>query len=422
MRRKGKSQFNFATVILTRDSPQKLERLLDSIQHNSSVSQTPLLIIDDSYDQSNRKKNRLVASKYTYYYIDSLIWNTLRKNLLKQLYLKTVKSLRLLQSFTLGEKEWNGYNGRNISMIIIKVFFKSITHTFHLDDDMIISQRFTLPQSPPESLSIVRIEGSPDAARREWIGLYLLYLCKKYNVKPIIYRKYYFYYPLELIDHFSISDIEGMISRYTDLAFVLSYPKKDGKVISPPRDFIAGAYITSTYNYKFGLFPNCYDEDWSWYNKVRQHNRDQKLIEGGISHEASRKQILIDKFLRFEEDGSIISYAIRNRKAIKNVNYETLSKYVYLSTHSLENNIRLAQLLLPKVNSIERDELKRIIKSLIRLTKYMKQRDLKFYTTFIEKMIKNDQIWKKMLKASNTASLHDLSQCPDFVSSQSFFA
>lgn len=397
-----------ATVTLTRDSPQKLERLLQSARKNEEISSTLILVVDDSYNHDCRKQNRKIVKKNNSLYIDAAKWEIVKKRLLKIPSLSDIVFGQLINSFVLGKKEWNGYNGRNISMLIIKAYFKYVTHTFHLDDDMIIDPKFTFPKRLV-NLAVVQIEGSPDAARREWIVLYILYLYKKYNVKPHINKKFYIQYLLDLMSKLSMGKIRQLITTYTDIKLSTSTKMEFTQIVSPPRDFIAGAYLTSTQNYYYGLFPNCYDEDWSWYNKIKSHNRDQGLIKGGITHEASKKLIFIDKVLQFEDKGSIISYAIRNKNAIKHLSKSVIENYISLTELSLIDHRELAVRLLTVVDENERMQLEEIIGALNKLSEYMRKQSPMDYIQFINDMKESDKTWKSLLRVIDVTSQANLS-------------
>jgi len=250
----------------------------------SGIPLNKMIIIDDSTKENSRK----IIEKIKDNYKDKII--LVKKSLIKN----------KMEPFKLGTPFWNLGNTRNLGIFTSMAYGKNCSATIFLDDDIEI-KKYPLEKIETiyrgKMLGKIKILGSPDLSRLEWIELYL----KTRNPKLKSNNKY-----VEKIYSVCGKNSNIIIKKYTNLK---TQKTKNTSLILPQRNELSGgAFIISNRLLGKVLFSNWFDEDWQFFDKYRNSFK-VKEIETKIEvfHKSKKKKILNKSKLIFEEKGKIMT-------------------------------------------------------------------------------------------------------------------
>lgn len=293
-----------AVCCITKDKPNVVERLIDSIQTNAELSQKPLLVVDDSSTVSSREQVESIVGKHQgpAYLFNGPRWETIKSGL------KFSPSLQeTVSRLKLGRATWNTPDVRNISQMVLRMIQPG--QVLFLDDDRLLDERFRITREP-RSLTGYRIAASPDLSRLEWISWFSRIAATSFEQtlaktpQPFVDKLY-----KELGPKAS----QTIIANYTDL---IENRKQNSQELAFPfrKELSGGAFSTDSSIVGACLFPNWYEEDWTWFNQTRKRTGGRvRFSDSTVLHSAQRKPILEENALLFEEKGKILDTALRER-------------------------------------------------------------------------------------------------------------
>ncbi len=296
-----------AILIITKDDPKKLKRVLSSIEKNNFLSNSEILLIDNSSKKEyNVKNDNLLLSlkKNEVIYIDKFQWIKIRNILANKLKDKRLKDL--LKDINLGTKKGDIHHARNAAAIICSLLYYDSDLIICFDDDMVIPKDFSFKDNLSYPMGIP-LKGSPDLSRLEWMRLYnklrYLYFPKSNNKD----------YISNLANRFSKNSIKRIIESYTN---ILESKKKSEELLNFPKreELNAGSFISPMKEIATQFYPSWFDNDWFWFAKHRKDNNyPLKFINSSIIHLSSKKNVFNKEFLGFEEIGKIITNLLKDK-------------------------------------------------------------------------------------------------------------
>lgn len=309
-------------VVLTKDSPEQLVRLLQSINNNYLIGKLPILVIDDSAHKTNRDKNLQIINRWsrlTVRRVTNSEWSEVKAKWNKY---------EFLDVMTLGQRDFNTYNTMNIGVLMVKLIYPSAGHVLWLDGDMVVPADFKLPATSGLDLVGIPVRGSPDFSRLQWLYLYVSLVTKNKYVGRDYYTKHFF-------DTVRKSDLRLLLEEYTDLIALESH-RYSGDVLQikfPVRLVNTNSMITSIKVCRRAPFPPWWGQQFAWYGYVKPGQ--DKQMHKYLIHAAKRKKIL-DPIMQYEETGSMLSWMVAKRNM-------TLSQIENANLADIENLTRARQ-------------------------------------------------------------------------------
>ncbi len=385
-------------AILTKNNPHFLHRLLNSIYQHPELRQCPILIVDDSRDPHLIQENNLMVKKFDLspVIVNRYDWDKIKRSIVLDNSSLDFASKLLMQRLTLGIPRFNTFNARNITSIVVKLYFSKYNYVFCLDNDIIFPQNFILRNPKDAHLIGVKVTGSPDLSRFEWIRLYLLYLKKKYGMS--IKDKRAFYVKV-LIQSLSLSHIQYLIHTYTDLyanssnimRFLITYP-------IPVREFNTGSFFTSSKLLLKSMFPPYYGEDFLWLNFVRRSRIRQYFFSKPIIHAAERKHISDAQKILFEEEGHLLNLITKSKYIESSIKNGAAQK-AFFWKNKINQDLLLLAYKLRKITTEakEMQQLEVLIEVLTKLINFVEKSNISDFTKKINEIKENNLIWRRLL-------------------------
>lgn len=310
-------------VISTQDRTLKVQRLLSSLEE---ADITRVIIVCDSENQMMKLQSRLNLIVVGQHKLEEL-----KKKIGNDKVLCWVK-----ESYNLGGK-------RSIGALYSYSFSGTNGYTLFLDDDMVFDGFRFKPRQ--EHLMRLNLKGCPDLSRLEWLQLHNGY------------KEGYIGKMLQALE----GKERHLISKYTDLlagcGSDIEFPQRN--------ELSGGAFACHNSILHVSKFPNWFDEDWYWFYKIRTIKK-LAINNSGLHayHDSSMKDIFNEEKLMFEEDGKILTGAMKMSGDITSIRkcrqdrVEILTKMKQKTPEVIEPLKRLINYLLAKdvmeyVNEIE---------------------------------------------------------------------
>ena len=277
-------------VITSRNRPENIDRLLSSFSDTQQPDEN-IIIIDDSTTKGYKDKVKGVCKTH-----ENLSCKIVSSDILPEIN----RSSPLSTIIKLGVPEWNLANGRNIGMLFSYALSGAEGYTMFLDDDMTFPFGLDVKQNPKDLLQQIGLQGCPDLSRLEWAQFFVEDRGGK-SVSDYVHRLY---------GHTNVSS-ELLLATYTDLV-----SNQDGRKELPDllqrKELSGGAFICSNQVMPISAFPSWFDEDWYWFHTVRESTNTTSHYSGfDIQHNSDRKTVLNGSALWFEEQGKIMTEALK---------------------------------------------------------------------------------------------------------------
>jgi len=277
-------------VITTRNKPKNVEKLLNSFSNSGQYADN-IILVDDS-TQKNHSNN-----------LDDVVESYSSSNT-KIVDRETIVALRKVSELNdilkLGVPEWNLANGRNIGMLFSYALSGAQGYTTFLDDDMTFPFGLNVKQNPKYLLQEIGLQGCPDLSRLEWIQFFVEDR-GGLSVSDYVHRLY---------GHTNVSS-ELLLANYTDLVPIRNEEKQLPDLLQR-QELSGGAFICSNKVMSISAFPSWFDEDWCWFHTIRVTFNTTSHYSGfDIQHNSDRKAVLNGEALWFEEQGKIMTEALK---------------------------------------------------------------------------------------------------------------
>jgi glycosyltransferase involved in cell wall biosynthesis len=278
-------------VITSRNKPENIDRLLSSFSETGPKAEN-VIIIDDSTTKPYSERVEKVCETHK-----DLPCRIVSSNILPEI----TKDSQLSEIIKLGVPEWNLANGRNIGILFSYALSGAEGYTTFLDDDMTFPFGLNVKQNPKALLQQIGLQGCPDLSRLEWIQFFVEDR-GGLSVSDYVHRLY---------GHTNVSS-ELLLATYTDLV-----PIQDGEKGLPDllqrQELSGGAFICSNKVMPISAFPSWFDEDWYWFHTIRVTSNTASHYSGfDIQHNSDRKAVLNGEALWFEEQGKIMTEALKD--------------------------------------------------------------------------------------------------------------
>jgi len=380
----------FSFLIPARDNSTKLSNLIISIKKNQQMKNANFYIIDDSTILEERVKNRnlvLNLKENRVMYVDKERWDSIKKIISKELKGKFSVALRKMN---LGTKSWNTHNTRNIGQVICALFCDPKEYIISLDEDMVLPKGFHL--SIESELEGILLMGCPDLSRLEWIQLYGLLLSEKLQIKVSDFG-----YTSRLTRKLGNDFIKGVLCRYTN--FIEEIPASSVKF--PPREEMNnGSFVTLAENISLLKYPSWFDSDWFWFQRIRKgKDYSVKFNRSFVIHDSSRKEVLNQKMLEFEEIGKIITILLKTRSKGEIPSDLEIRKEVKKREKLLNLTLDLFNEVLLFSNQVDQGKIKTIMSSINNLLFFLdKIREPDIIKT-IQNYESEDESWVHLIKS-----------------------
>lgn len=292
-------------LIITKDHPKKLSRILLSIKNNPFLARLNILLIDNSNKKENVIANDkiIMQDKSKIVYINKFYWEGIRQLFIQMVEGKWVE--KLLNKIDLGTKTMDIHHARNIGALICCLLYDDSDLILCFDDDMVIPKRFKINRKEISYPKSIPLQGSPDLSRLEWIKLYIR-LLEKRNIgggRDHISR---------IINNFSYPLLKQIIANYTNLT---KDKIKNYLIDIPVREELnAGSFVCKNKDIYDEIYPPWFNNDWFWFRRNRKKNNyPLGFIKKSVVHLSSKKDVLDRKMLKFEEIGEIIITLLKNK-------------------------------------------------------------------------------------------------------------
>ncbi|MFH1365378.1 MAG: glycosyltransferase family A protein [archaeon] len=284
-------------IIIPTRNPKNIERTLNKL-FLSKLQINKIIIIDDSTSSKENKKLKKSSLKYK-----KLI--LVNKDLIKRIKIPTI----------LGLRSWNLGNAKNIGALFSLAISKDSLCMF-LDDDILLEESkkniFFKKEIKKKRLIKIKLRGSPDLSRIEWIELYL----KNRDKKIKLLNKY-----IEKIYSSLGNDSISLFSEYTEIQNrKVNYKSKKYQKFPQRRELSGGAFICDSSLFKKNMFANWFDEDWLWFFYAKKNKNVKRTSLPLIAYHLPKKKKILDlDRLKFEETGKILTNILKKRLN-KNIN------------------------------------------------------------------------------------------------------
>lgn len=277
-------------VITSRNRSENIDRLLSSFSETQQQAEN-IIIIDDSTTKENKDKVKDVCKTH-----ENLPCKIVNSDVLSEINMNSP----LNTIIKLGVPEWNLANGRNIGMLFSYALSEAESYTMFLDDDMTFPFGLDVKENPKNLLQKIGLQGCPDLSRLEWVQFFVKYRGGK-SVSDYVHRLY---------GHTNVSS-ELLLAKYTDLVSNQDRGKELPDLLQR-QELSGGAFICQNQVMPISAFPSWFDEDWYWFHTVRESTYTTSHYSGfDIQHNSDRKAILNGSALWFEEQGKIMTEALK---------------------------------------------------------------------------------------------------------------
>jgi hypothetical protein len=348
-------------------------------------------VIENSYSPDIFKTNKAFIEQCQDIKIDYITqkkWDAIRKNLSASL---NDQQNQFLDQINLGDRSWSTPKARNIGLIVLKTLYPECQRFWSLDQDMMIPPNLELKNLFHSSLISPQINGCPDLSCQEWIAFYQAHI-REIQKKQSQNIKHF--YVERLIADLSLEQQAYLLNKYTDL-------KPPHESMVAPCSFVqreelyGGTYISDTKNCAV-LFPDWYNEDWIFFQTIRQKNDSILFLDQSVQHESVIKSILNLNILKAEEAGEILSHMLRHNQSFE----ETKSIRLDILKAMQERNKELLTISLS--NSVQKTllEIGRILQTLMT---WLSDENAIFYENKIHYHHSHSILWQGIISVlSNT--------------------
>lgn len=398
-------------AILTRDTPKLLNNLLTSINSHSQFRNCMTLVVDDSTTDNMIDANAAIIQKHNrgfYFHISHANWHLIRNKLVTRPI--TTDLEQFLQTIVLGGAGYNTYNTRNIVALIAKKYFFNFKHTFFLESDILIPNSFRLHKRDLRKLVGVKIKGSPDLSRFEWMVFYVCYLYKKYRLGIPFSRTNYIH---QLVSSLSLSNLALMFYLYTDF-FVYNTDmililKKHHFLSFPVREFNTGSFLVDQELFHYSIFPQIWEDDFCWLNIVRHFPVRQSFLNVKLVQKALKKSVFNQWWLKWEEQGHIFNRLTVFKEDLSKITSAQITKVIQKKIKDNERVVKYSQNLLSHLtNHNEKKQVEKISDCIKHLIQVLNTTSLDFFKDLVNKTLIDTLYWKDILSNIRPQSTHAL--------------
>lgn len=387
-------------IICTKDAPAQFRRLLASARHIQEGGCPAVVIVDDSSSTETRALNKQTAESLfgaRTLYVDATNWPEIADAYVLPR-LKRPEQFDLVRAIRLGVPEWNTESTRNVGQIISVIFLKEYPLALNLDDDMIPpGGLFPLRLAQQRSLHGMKINGSPDYSRFEWVQHYVRCIAMRYG-RPIPARPSL--YVQAVMGCMDYRQIVGLLVKYSDFVCADAPDGSNGLHRFPQRsEFISGgAYLSAVGNAAVSMFPGWYDEDWFWFDAVQRHMAaPANFLDVEITHEPRHKKVLLRKFMEFEERGRILTAVVRDARG-RAVSGEQVEEALLRRAAYIADELDFVeQVACVEMESVERKQVQAARERLLQLIEFLKAESSAAYVSQIANFTRRNQIWAEVI-------------------------
>lgn len=387
-------------IICTKDAPAQFRRLLTSARHIQDGGCPVVVVIDDSSSPETRALNRRTAETLSGarpLYVDATAWAEIADAYVLPR-LKRPEQFDLVRAIRLGVSEWNTESTRNIGQIISILFLMEYPLALNLDDDMVVpGTLFPLQVAPYRSLYGIKLNGSPDYSRFEWVQHYVRSMAMRYG-RPIHAR--HPLYVKTIMGGMCYEQAVGLLVKYSDFACADAPDGSNGLHRFPQRsEFISGgAYLSAIGNAAISMFPSWYDEDWFWFDAVqRATGASAAFLDAEMTHEARRKKVLLRNFMEFEERGRILTAVVREAGG-REVTTARVAEALRRRTAFIADELDfIGQLADVEMETIERTQVEAARARLLQLIEFLKAESSAAYVAQIASFMRRNHLWAEVI-------------------------
>ncbi len=295
-------------VVVTRDRPRLLKRLIISLNEITAPSGGGILVVDDSPDTHSIASNRDAigySKHHQLLHVSRLTWPSVRAAL-GLVYGKKVADF--LSCLSLGRAYWNTSDARNIGQAVSLAINKGHP-VLHLDDDAVLSKLSFLDICA--HLTLFKVSGLPDYARLRWLLWFFAIHSSDFTercARSGIWR--------EVSVSSSRERHEKLLSVFTDLSIPNRIPSAEIDLLSfvdelPGQIGTGIAYLTNRITTPTPFFFPFPQEDQVWVRQIIRGGIEARTASYPVNHLPDRKKILdLDLLLR-EENGYAASAALQ---------------------------------------------------------------------------------------------------------------
>ncbi|MHA1797432.1 MAG: glycosyltransferase family 2 protein [Candidatus Helarchaeota archaeon] len=355
-------------VITSRNKPENINRLLSSFSRTRQSVEN-IIIIDDSTTKVYQERVKKVCKTYK-----DLPCRIVSSDILAEVKIDS----KLSEIIKLGVPEWNLANGRNIGLLFSYALSEAEGYTIFLDDDITFPFGLNVKQNPKYLLQQIGLQGCPDFSRLEWIQFYIEERGKR-SISDYVHKLY---------KHTIVSS-KLLLATYTDLV-----PARDDEEKLPDllqrQELSGGAFICSNKVMPISAFPSWFDEDWYWFHKIRITTNTTMHYSGfDVQHNSDRKVILNGTALWFEEQGKIMTEALKNYESSNITIDEALRRQHKQSVDKVNAILEQSRKIKFKGN-IEQE----IYKHLSELSEKLRNDSLARYVSRVSDFQRIDDLWR----------------------------
>ncbi len=382
--------------IITKNDSSKLDRLLDSIFRHPVLNQMQIFILDSSSDKQYILSNQQILNKYptlTIKIVNKFDWETVKTAFTQSL--NSSSDFTLLQSFKIGAENYNCPDNRNVQIFLLLYYYPHKKHVLFLDDDMLVTEKFSLSKYHLRDLVGLKIIGCPDFSRIQWIRFYLLYLSKKHNIKLRLQKR-------NLTDNtfcsITLLKTAFLIKNYTDL-----YVADDHHLVSTPltfhtRGFDTGSFICNSKYFNKIMYPLVFPEQMIWLNILIKRGVRLTLSKQKIIHASSKKSVLQFDTLKYELEGIVIQEFFLSKLPLTETNMQKARNNLI---KDVSLYLGIGKKIYSKYNpsqKFEKDQLITLLECLLKVKTYLLEQKIDQYLSISSEYIQNNIKWRKIAK------------------------